>query len=125
MANEAIALTAANFISSLMVVALTSSAPLKINGNPRTLFTWFGWSDLPVAIIISLRADVASLYDISGSGFAKANTIGSFAIARIMSLLTSPPRDNPKNTSAPENTSSKAFRIKHKNVLNFGPQSMV
>ena len=25
-----------------MVVARTSSAPRKMNGNPRTLFTWFG-----------------------------------------------------------------------------------
>ena len=36
---DAIAFTAANFISSLIVLALTSKAPLKMNGNPSTLFT--------------------------------------------------------------------------------------
>jgi len=42
LANFAIALTAAIFISSLIFVALTSNAPLKIYGNPRTLLTWLG-----------------------------------------------------------------------------------
>ena len=28
-------------------------ALLKINGKPKTLLTWFGWSLLPVAMIIS------------------------------------------------------------------------
>ena len=34
--------TAASFIFWVICFALTSKAPLKINGNPRTLFTWFG-----------------------------------------------------------------------------------
>ena len=36
------AFTAASFMGSLMVVAPTSSAPRKMNGKQRTLFTWFG-----------------------------------------------------------------------------------
>ena len=39
LANSAKATTAAFFISSFIFVALTSSAPLKINGKPKTLFT--------------------------------------------------------------------------------------
>src|SRR5690606_594127 len=58
-ASSAMALTAAIFISSLIVVARTSSAPLKMYGNPNTLFTWFGKSDRPVAIITSLRVSTA------------------------------------------------------------------
>ena len=38
-ASSANATTAAFFISSLILVALTSSAPLKIKGNPNTLLT--------------------------------------------------------------------------------------
>ena len=38
-AKSAIALAAAIFISRLIVLALTSRAPLKIYGNPRTLLT--------------------------------------------------------------------------------------
>ena len=41
-ARSAIAFTAASFISSLIVVAPTSSAPRKMNGKQRTLLTWFG-----------------------------------------------------------------------------------
>ena len=41
-ANSAMAFTAAISISSLMVVAPTSSAPRKMNGKHRTLLTWFG-----------------------------------------------------------------------------------
>jgi hypothetical protein len=36
------ALAAASFISSVMAVARTSSAPRKMYGKPRTLLTWFG-----------------------------------------------------------------------------------
>jgi hypothetical protein len=35
-------LAAAIFISSLIAVARTSSAPRKMKGKPRTLLTWFG-----------------------------------------------------------------------------------
>jgi hypothetical protein len=41
-ASSAMASTAASFISSLIVVAPTSSAPRKMNGKHRTLLTWFG-----------------------------------------------------------------------------------
>ena len=60
LANSAKALTAANFIASLMAEALTSNAPLKIYGKPNTLFTWLGKSVLPVAMIISFLTLVAS-----------------------------------------------------------------
>ncbi len=42
LASAASARVAASFISSLMVVARTSSAPRKMNGKPRTLLTWLG-----------------------------------------------------------------------------------
>ena len=90
-----------------MAVARTSNAPLKMYGNPKTLFTWLGWSERPVAIMISLRTEVASLYEISGSGLAKAKTIGSFAIAAIISLETSPALERPRKTSASLKASSK------------------
>ena len=41
-ARSASAVTQAIFIASLMVVAPTSSAPRKMKGKHRTLFTWFG-----------------------------------------------------------------------------------
>ena len=42
LARSARARVAASIIASLMVRARTSSAPRKINGNPRTLLTWLG-----------------------------------------------------------------------------------
>ena len=42
LASSAIAFAAAVFISSFIVLALTSNAPLKIYGKPIKLFTWFG-----------------------------------------------------------------------------------
>jgi hypothetical protein len=41
-ASSARARVAAIFISSFTSVARASSAPRKMNGKPRTLFTWFG-----------------------------------------------------------------------------------
>ncbi len=41
-ASSAIARMHASFISSVIVVAPTSSAPRKMNGKHSTLFTWFG-----------------------------------------------------------------------------------
>ena len=41
-ASAARAFAAAIFISSVIAFARTSSAPRKMYGNPRTLFTWFG-----------------------------------------------------------------------------------
>ena len=92
--------TAASFISSLILDERTSRAPRKMNGKPRTLLTWFGLSERPVAIMISSRALIASSYLISGSGFAKAKTIGFGAMLATIFLLTIPPFDNPTNTSA-------------------------
>src|SRR5204862_291707 len=48
-ARSAIARTHASFIASLIVVAPTSSAPRKMNGQHSTLLTWFGKSEQPVA----------------------------------------------------------------------------
>src|SRR5256885_16995439 len=53
LASAASARVAAISISSLIFLARTSSAPRKMNGNPSTLFTWFGKSDRPVATIAS------------------------------------------------------------------------
>ena len=41
-ASFARACDAAIFISLLIAFARTSRAPRKMNGKPRTLFTWFG-----------------------------------------------------------------------------------
>ncbi len=41
-ARPAMACTAATSICVVIVVAPTSSAPRKMNGKHRTLFTWFG-----------------------------------------------------------------------------------
>jgi len=54
--------------------------PSEYAGNPSELFTWFGKSDLPVATIFA-PASSASQGQISGIGFAVANTIASVAIA--------------------------------------------
>ena len=40
--QDAIAFAAASFISSLMSLARTSSAPRKMPGNASTLLIWFG-----------------------------------------------------------------------------------
>lgn len=71
-----------------------------MNGNPRTLFTWFGKSDRPVATIASGRTAITSSGRISGSGFARAKMIGLSPIFFTMSFLTTPPTDSPTNTSA-------------------------
>src|SRR5690606_17771766 len=96
-AKFAKAVTAAIFIASLIFVALTSKAPLKINGKPSTLFTWFGWSERPVAIIISSLVSTANWYSISGSGFAIAKTIGFSAMDNNMAGLTILALESPIN----------------------------
>ena len=99
-ASPAIALAAAIFISSLISRARTSRAPRKIPGNPRTLFTWLGKSDLPVAMILA-PAFLARSGMISGTGFAMAKTMGSSAIDLTISSDTIPGAETPMNTSAP------------------------
>jgi len=64
------------FICSVILETLFSNAPLNIHGNTRTLFNWFGKSDLPVAMIFA-QACFASSGIISGVGFAIAKIIGS------------------------------------------------
>ena len=46
--------------SSLIDVARTSSAPRKMKGNPKTLLTWLGLSERPVAMIKSSRVSTAN-----------------------------------------------------------------
>ena len=70
-ASCAIASTAACFISSLIAVAPTSSAPRKMKGKQRTLLTWFGKSERPVQIMASGRALRASSGMISGVGIGE------------------------------------------------------
>ena len=58
-----------------------------MNGKPRTLFTWLGESDRPVATIASGLAAIATSYAISGSELASANSIGFSAMERTIYLL--------------------------------------
>ena len=85
MARSASARTQAIFIASLIAVAPTSSAPLKMNGKHSRLLTWLGKSDRPVATIASGRAAFARSGMISGTGLASARMIGRSAILLIIS----------------------------------------
>ena len=78
-----------------------------MKGKPSTLFTWFGKSERPVAMIASGRACRASSGMISGVGFASANTIGRGAIPFSMSPETIPATDRPTNTSASRSASAR------------------
>ena len=51
-------------------------------------------------MMMSVRTEYASSYEISGSGFASANTIGFAGMEAIISLLTRPAELKPKKTSA-------------------------
>src|SRR6266513_1968666 len=82
LASAASARVAAISISPLIFLARTSSAPRKMKGKPSTLFTWFGKSERPVAMMASGRACRASSGMISGVGFASANTIEVGPLAR-------------------------------------------
>src|SRR6056300_320893 len=107
LAKSAKAFTAAIFIASLIFVARTSKAPLNIKGKPKTLFTWFGWSERPVAIIISFLVSIAKSYAISGSGLAMAKTMGLSAIEVSIDGVTMSAIDSPTKTSAFTIASSK------------------
>ena len=109
LANLAKASAAANFIASLMSVALTSNAPLKMNGKQSTLLTQFGKSDLPVATIQSSLTCLASSGLISGLGLAMANIIGLLFIFFSASGLKAPATETPMKTSAPSRASSKVL----------------
>src|SRR5467141_4470698 len=80
---------AAMHISSLIILALTSSVPLKIPGNPRELLTWLGKSDLPVATIFA-PASFASQGQTSGIGLAQAKITESSAMVEINPFGTTP-----------------------------------
>ena len=53
-----------------------------------------------MAIIASSLTAMTSSGRISGSGFARANIRGLLAIEETISLVTMPPFDRPRNTSA-------------------------
>ena len=77
-----------------------------MKGKPRTLLTWFGKSERPVAMIASGRTALASGGQISGSGLAMAKMIGSLAISSTIAGLSAPAADRPRKTSAPTSASS-------------------
>jgi hypothetical protein len=97
--------TAARFISSLIAVAPTSSAPRKMKGKHRTLLTWLGKSERPVQIMASGRTARTSSGMISGVGLASASTSGLSAIAATISRLSTLGPDRPRKISAPPITS--------------------
>ena len=80
---------AAIAISSVIVVAKTSSVPRKIPGKPIELFTWLGKSERPVPTILT-PASFASHGQISGIGFAMMNAIASLFIVESHSLSIVP-----------------------------------
>ncbi len=87
-------------MASLIFVARTSNAPRKIKGKPSTLFTWLGWSLLPVAMMMSFLVLMAKSYSISGSGLAIAKTIGLGAMLSSIFGVTISLTESPTNTSA-------------------------
>lgn len=78
---------AASFMLSVIRFALISRAPLNIPGKPRTLLTWLGKSERPVAMILA-PASFARSGIISGIGFERAKIIGCGFIEWIMSWFT-------------------------------------
>ena len=99
--------TQATFISSLMVVAPTSSAPRKMKGKHRTLLTWLGKSLRPVATMASGRWLRARSGVISGSGLASAMMSGLSASRASHSGFSTLGADRPRNTSAPGSASGR------------------
>ncbi len=63
-------------ISSVIVLARTSSVPRKMPGNPMELLTWLGKSLRPVATTAAPAA-LASHGHISGIGLEHTKTMGS------------------------------------------------
>ncbi len=76
-----------------------------MNGKHRTLFTWFGTSDRPVAMIASGATSRARSGSISGVGLASAKMIGRAAIAAAISGFRTFGPESPRNMSAPPITS--------------------
>ena len=76
-------------ISSVIVLARTSSAPRKMPGKPSELFTWLGKSRAAGGDDAA-PASLASHGQISGTGLAQAKTIASWAIALTHSGLIVP-----------------------------------
>ena len=69
-------------------------------GNARTLLIWLGKSERPVAATAAPAARASSGM-ISGTGLAQAKTIGSLAMLRTMSCVSTPGFETPTKTSAP------------------------
>ena len=80
--------------------ARTSKAPRNTPGKASTLLIWLGKSLRPVPTTAA-PASFARSGMISGVGLAMGNRMGSFAMERTMSWVTSPGADTPMNTSAP------------------------
>ena len=101
-ARSAIARTHASFISSLIVVAPTSSAPRKMNGKQRTLLTWFGKSERPVAMTASGRACLRDVRHDLGLGIGEREDQRRFAPSVAShSGFSTRAADSPRKTSAP------------------------
>ena len=74
-------------------------------GNASTLLIWLGKSERPVAATAAPAASASSGM-ISGTGLAQAKTIGSAAIVRTMSWVSTPGAETPTKTSAPRTASA-------------------
>src|SRR5512142_97041 len=94
-------------ISSVMVVALTSSVPRKMAGKPMELLTWLGKSDRPVATTF-IPASLASQGQISGIGLAQKKPMAFLFIFFSHSglIVSGPDFDNEIQTSAPTRASA-------------------
>ena len=101
-AHLASSVAAAMHISSVMVLAFTSSTPRKMAGNPMELLTWLGKSERPVANTLH-PCSFASQGQISGTGLAVAKTTGSSAMRSMYSagMVPGPGLDAAMTMSAP------------------------
>ena len=90
---------------SVMSVARTMRAPLKMPGNTSTLLIWLGKSLRPVPMTAAppLRASSGM---ISGTGLAMGNTMPQ-RMVRTISAVTRPGRDTPMKASAPLRASAR------------------
>ena len=103
--RPASASAAAIFISSLMSLARTSSAPRKMPGNAETLLIWLGKSLRPVPTTAA-PASLARSGMISGVGLAMGNRMAPGAMVLTISGVKRPGALTPRNTSAPTSISA-------------------
>ena len=91
-------------MASLISPARTSSAPRNTPGKARTLLIWLGKSLRPVPTTAAPAA-LASSGIISGTGLAMGKRMGSPAIERTISAVSSPGAETPTKRSAPTSAS--------------------